>query len=153
MYTPIWPQSQSKRVLMNALTPLPGQFLLSLYITFPVLGFHRNGIRQSMLLCVWLLSFRVISLRFIHIIIHTSSLLFFVAEECSIVWIHYYSFIHSHVERQLGFSIFSVLLLKCLWTFKALHCLWQGWKIIISCILPRCLTAYSGSIVDSWGIE
>ena len=67
--------------------------LLSVYRS--VYSGHFTGIIQYVAFCVWLLSFNIMCLRFIH----GTSFFFLIAEWCSLIWICHILFIYSSVAH------------------------------------------------------
>lgn len=74
--------------------------------------------------CVWLLAFIMFS-RLVHIVAYISISYLFMAEQYSIAWIYYSSFIHSSVDEHLGcFCLFIIVnnAARMIWQFYV--CFW-----------------------------
>lgn len=72
--------------------------------------------------CVWLLAFIMFS-RLVHIVAYISISYLFMAEQYSIAWIYYSSFIHSSVDGHLGYFCLFIIVnnaARTIWQFYVL---------------------------------
>lgn len=100
------------------LFPAPGNHestFVSMHL--PTREFYRNGIIQYVFFCVWILSLNIMSSKFVHVAACVSTSFLSVAEQNSIVLIHYDLFIYLSMMEIWIVSTFWLSLIMLMWKF------------------------------------